>query len=63
MACYDLDTFHDFVFNSSLLEKFNVEMNTVKSIKKDPEKLLQFGIAWLQFALFGEGPLELNNPA
>ena len=61
MACYDLDTFHDFVFKSSLLKKFKVEKEMASSIKKDHEKLLQFGILWLQFALFGEGPLQPNN--
>ena len=63
MACYDLDTFHDFVFKSSLLKKFKVEKEMASSIKKDHEKLLQFGILWLQFALFGEGPLQPNNTA
>ena len=61
MACYDLDTFHDFVFKSSLLKKFKVDKEMASSIKKDHEKLLQFGILWLQFALFGEGPLQPNN--
>ena len=63
MVCYDLDTYHDFVFKSSLLKKFDIEKNIRSSIKKDQEKLLQFGFKWLQFALFGEGPLLPKDSA
>ena len=61
MVCYDLDTFQDFVANSSLLKKFGVERKTADLINKDQQELLKFGLEWLQFALFGEGNIRPKN--
>ena len=55
MVCYDLDTFQEFVANSSLLKKFGIEKETADLINNDQQELLKFGLDWLQFALFGEG--------
>ena len=58
MASYDLDTFWQFVFKSSFLERFEVDKNTVNSIRSDQESLLKFGMQWLQYALFKEGTIR-----
>jgi len=58
MASYDLDTFRQFVFESSFLERFEVDKNTVESIRLDQESLLKFGMQWLQYALFKEGTIQ-----
>ena len=58
MASYDLDTFRKFVFESSFLERFEVDINTVKSIRSEQESLLKFGMQWLQYALFKEGTIR-----
>jgi hypothetical protein len=58
MASYDLDTFWQFVFESSFLERFEVDKNTVKLIRSDQESLLKFGMQWLQYALFKEGTIR-----
>jgi len=58
MASYDLDTFRQFVFESSFLERFEVDINTVISIRSDQESLLKFGMQWLQYALFKEGTIR-----
>jgi hypothetical protein len=58
MASYDLDTFRQFVFESSFLERFEVDINTVKSIRSEQESLLKFGMEWLLFALFNEGTIR-----
>ncbi|MCH2391225.1 MAG: hypothetical protein MK238_01690, partial [Nitrospinales bacterium] len=58
MASYDLDTFRQFVFESSFLKSFDVDKKTVKSIRSDEEQLLKFGMEWLLFALFGEGSIR-----
>ena len=60
MASYDLDTFWQFVFESSFLERFEVDKNTVESIRSDQESLLKFGMQWLQYALFKEGTIRLK---
>ena len=55
MASYDIETFSRFVFESSMLKRFNIEKKTVDLISSDQLELLKFGMMWLQFSLFGEG--------
>jgi Fe-S-cluster containining protein len=61
LACYNLDRFREFVFNSSFLKKFEVDQSTLEKIKNDDEKLLKFGLKWLRFALFGEKTMQINE--
>ena len=58
MASYDLDTFWNFVFESSFLQRFVVDEITVENIKSTETELLKFGMEWLQYALFGEGSIR-----
>jgi len=60
MACYDLDQFREFIFESSFLKKFEVEPETVEAIRADDEALLRFAFRWLRFALFHERTLTIN---
>lgn len=61
MVSYDLDTFRNFVFNSTFLSRFQVDDTTAELIRNDDEQLLKFGFDWLQFALFAEGPFNLKD--
>jgi Fe-S-cluster containining protein len=58
-ACYDLDKFREFIFDTSFLERFHVEENTVEAIKNDDEALLSFSYRWLRYCLFGEPTLKV----
>jgi uncharacterized protein len=58
MVSYDLDSFRSFVFNSSLLDRFDISTDTVERIKANDEELLKFGFEWLKFALFAEGSIH-----
>lgn len=60
-ACYDLDRFRDFVFESTFLERFELEAETVERIREDDEALLLFAFRWLRFALFGEPVLTVRT--
>lgn len=53
-ACYDLDKFREFVFKSTLLERFDVDEDFVEEMRCDDEALLRFAFLWLRFSLFGE---------
>ena len=53
-ACYDLDKFREFVFNSTLLKRFEVDEDFVEEMRYDDEALLRFAFLWLRFSLFGE---------
>ena len=54
MACYNLDKFREFLFNSTFFEKFEIDDETKSKIKGDDIELLKFGYDWLKFSLFGE---------
>ncbi len=53
-ACYDLDRFRRFVFESTLLARFDVDEDLVEEMRDDDEALLRFAFLWLRFSLFGE---------
>lgn len=61
MALYDLDTFREFVFNSSLLSRLNVEEETLEKIKTSDEELLRFGLRWIEFSIMGVPTFEINK--
>ncbi|MTI80914.1 MAG: YkgJ family cysteine cluster protein [Firmicutes bacterium] len=47
MACYNLDKFKKYIFNTSFLEKFAVPPATAEKIKNDEVELMKFGFRWL----------------
>jgi Fe-S-cluster containining protein len=59
-ACYDLDRFRDFVFQSTLLKRFDVDDDLVEEMRYDDEALLRFGFLWLRFSLFGEPTIRVR---
>lgn len=61
MALYDLDSFRKFVFESSFLEKFEIEERRVKRMSRDDEELLRFGFEWLEFGLLGRRSLKIRQ--
>jgi Fe-S-cluster containining protein len=57
-ACYDLDKFREFVFESTLLRRFEVDEDLVEEMRYDDEALLRFAFLWLRFSLFGEPTMK-----
>jgi Fe-S-cluster containining protein len=62
-ACYDLDKFRSFVFDSTFLERFELEPELVERIRTSDRDLLQFAFLWLRFALFAEPTMTLRENA
>lgn len=60
-ACYDIDHFRSFVFDSSFLDRFEVDDKTIEKIKTDDLQLLKFACRWLRFALFGEETMTVKE--
>lgn len=60
-ACYDLDAFRVFLFESTFFEKFEVDDATKAALESDDLALLKFGFAWLRFALFGEPTMTVKS--
>jgi uncharacterized protein len=63
MACYDLDRFRRFVFETRFLQLFDVDEARVEAIRADDLELLDFGVQWLRFSLFGERSMKLRRQA
>jgi len=59
-ACYDLDRFRGFVFESSFLDKYEVEPEVVEAMRGGDEALLRFAFRWLRTCLFGEQTVKLS---
>jgi Fe-S-cluster containining protein len=62
-ACYDLDSFRRFVFESTLLERFEVDEDLIERMKSDDEALLGFAYLWVRFSLFGERTMKARPEA
>jgi Fe-S-cluster containining protein len=62
LACFDLDSFRRFVFESSFLARFVVDEKTVEQIRTDETALMKFGLRWVRYSLFGESRLMTVRP-
>ena len=61
LVSYNIDTFRQFVFESSFLDRYNIDAKTLKKIKEDEIALLEFGLKWLKDVLFKEGNSRLKE--
>jgi uncharacterized protein len=52
MASYNIDTFRDFVFKSSFLNRYDIDPDTIKKIQANEIELLKFALNWLKSILF-----------
>ena len=62
-ACYDLDKFREFVFQSTLLDRFDVDEDFVDEMRSSDGALLRFAYLWLRFSLFGEKTVRIKEEA
>jgi hypothetical protein len=61
MVSSNVDRLKRFVFESSFLDKYDVDQETLDAIKTDEVALLRFGLKWLQTALFGADKVKLKD--
>jgi hypothetical protein len=52
VACYNLDVFREFVFNTNFLDLFEIDLETRSKIANEDEALLNLGLAYLRRTLF-----------
>jgi Fe-S-cluster containining protein len=57
MACFNIDKFREFVFESSFLDRFNISDNRVDEAKVSDEALMLLGFDWIRFMLTRSGAL------
>ena len=58
MACFNVDEFKKFVFESTFLSRFNVPQDKIDRLRKSDVELMKFGFDWIKFFLTGKGPLR-----
>jgi len=61
MATTNLDKFRSFLFNSSFLDTYEVDQETLNQIKEDDIALLKFSYLYLASSLFGTNDLKIKN--
>lgn len=54
MALYNLDKFKEFVFQSTFLDRLEVEPERIENIKENDDELLKLAYDWIKFGLFGK---------
>jgi Fe-S-cluster containining protein len=62
-ACYDLDRFRGFIFESTFLSRFELEPELVEQLRTDDLALLRFAFRWLRYALFAEPTMTVRPDA
>ncbi len=60
MACFDLDRFRRFVFETRFLDLFVVDEARVEALRSDDTELLEFALQWLRFSLFGDKTMKVK---
>ena len=61
MASTDLDKFRAFVFESSFLDTYDVDQETLTKIKEDDIALMKFSFRYLASSLFGTEDLKIKE--
>ncbi|HEX8949168.1 MAG TPA: YkgJ family cysteine cluster protein [Dissulfurispiraceae bacterium] len=58
MACYDVDRFRGFIFETKFLEAFDIDTKRVEKMKTDDTELMKFGFDYTKFILMMEETLK-----
>lgn len=61
MASTDLDSFRNFIFNSSFLETYEVDDQTLEAIREDDLALMHFSFSYLANTLFGAEGMKIKK--
>ena len=63
MVSTNVDRLKRFIFESSFLQKYDIDTDTLERIQNDEIARLKFGLDWLQSALFGADKVNLKEEA
>lgn len=61
MVCYNIDKFRRFVFESSFLQKFDIEQELVEKARADDVDLMKLGFQWLRMCIFKEQTFKVRD--
>jgi Fe-S-cluster containining protein len=60
MALYNLDKFREFIFNSTFLNRFEIDNIKIEKIKRSDIELLKFSFDWIKFGIFGQKTFQVK---
>lgn len=60
MASTDLDTFRKFIFESSFLDTYEIDPETIAKIREDDVALMLFSFTYMANTLFGAGGMSIK---
>jgi Fe-S-cluster containining protein len=60
MASTDLDQFREFVFESSFIDTYDVDAETLEKIKDDDVELMHFAVKFLASSMFGTEDIKIK---
>lgn len=63
MASTNPEKFREFVFNSSFLQRYQVDEATAARIQTDDEAMTEFALSWLKSVLFGDPDVQVKPEA
>jgi hypothetical protein len=61
MASYDMDKFRKFIFESKVLEIFDIDSDEIEKIRTDEIELMKFGSKYLKYVLMLEETLKVKE--
>jgi uncharacterized protein len=61
MASYDIDKFKKFVFESGLLDLFEMDREEIEKMRGDRIALMKFGFKYLKYVLMLEETLKVKE--
>lgn len=61
MACYDIERFKRFVFESRLLDIVDLDKEEIEKIKTDEIELMKFGFKYIKYIMMLEQTLKVND--
>lgn len=61
MACYDIDMFRRFIFESGFIERFYIDEQRLEKIKNDDTELMKLGFDYTKFILMMEETFKLKE--
>lgn len=63
MALYNLDRFRTFIFQSSFLDRFEIDDVMIEKIKRSDIELIKFSFDWIKFGILGQKTLRVKPDA
>ena len=63
MSLYNLDKFRNFVFESTFIDRFEIDDLTIEKLRRGDIELLKFSFDWIKFGILGQKTFQVKESA